>query len=87
MATFKELKDKSEKLLNRKAVLNYLVGHVDDMFMGAGSNDKNVLLRTDQMKVPKVAFDDVMTEMLNEIKEIDTELTTISNTPLSPAKN
>lgn len=87
MATFKELREKSEKLINKKTVLNYVVGNIEDTFRGSGSNDKNVLLRPDQVRVPVYAFDDAVAEMLSEIDKIDKELEEIFATPLPTTKN
>jgi hypothetical protein len=58
MPTFSELQIELKKLQNRKAILTYLVEHIDDKFLAAsGEEAKNKLLGTDGLPVPEEAFE------------------------------
>lgn len=85
MLTFKQLLEKSEQLTNRRAVLNHLVEHIELTFRPvSGQQGPSTLLRPDKIKVPDSAFEEVVTKVLEEIRDIDKELTSIQGSTLLP---
>jgi hypothetical protein len=88
MPTFSELQIELKKLQNRKAILTYLVEHIDDKFLAAsGEEAKNKLLGTDGLPVPEEAFEILVDNTLNsELEQTDVEIQKILSTDVGPKK-
>lgn len=74
MATFKEIQDLVLTAQNRKEVLNHLVNYIEESFRPNGGEAKNFLLKEDRTKVPDVTFEEVVSDLLEEVQALDKNL-------------
>lgn len=82
MTTFQEIHDQMVASINKKEILNHIVLHLEQTFVG-GPGGKKVLQKDDKTLVPDAAFESVIKELLEEIAGIEKELKKIASTPMT----
>lgn len=81
MSTFAELKDRLANARFRKAILQQVIDHLDKDFSSvAGSGPRLVLLTEEQVRVPEVAFEVFIAELVKEEVELQKKIDIILNT-------
>lgn len=81
MKTFKQLNEELDKLINRKVILNHLVEIIEKSF--SGKEPDLTLMRPDKLPVPEEAFESTVSELLLELKAIDTAIEDINKTQVT----
>jgi len=85
MSTFQELQSKLATARYRKAILEYLVQHLDAEFRPSASTpSKKKLLTEDRREVPDDTFENEVAFLLEDIQALNEEIATILATTLTP---
>jgi hypothetical protein len=78
MATLKEKMEELAKLRNKRAVLKYIVLHLDTTFLRPMEvSQKMVLLTDEKTPVPDIVFDEAIKGMLEEVEQLDAQIESI----------
>lgn len=83
MATFQELQQRMIKAQQRKLILQHLIDYLDSEFRSAGSSKpKKALLDENKVLIPESSFEDVSSELSDELALLDVEISDIKATSL-----
>ena len=79
MPTFQELQSRLKVAKDRKAILIYLLEHIDSTFLPvAGAVPSRLLLTDDKLPVPVEAFETLQSDTLSaEVQQLDQEIANI----------
>ena len=84
--TFQELQQRLSSVKNRKVILQHIIEHIDANFRPiAGESPKKILLTEEKTGVPAQAFEDVVSELLQEVAQAEEEIKNILGAPLAPS--
>ena len=81
MASFSELQAQLKNLQFRRQVFLYVIDHTESEFLAEADSEPNKKLLTDEKTVvPASVIDAFVDEMLNEVKDMEAEISKILST-------
>lgn len=88
MSTFREVHDQLMQARCRKAILVYLIEHIDENFIAPGGGQARLsILTDDKQRVPPEMFEAVVADTLNaELAALEEEVSRILSTQVEEKK-
>lgn len=85
MATFREMQEQVLAARNKKEVLSHIVDYLEENFRSSGSDPKRILVKDDKTAVPDSTFEEVVSELLHDVQNLDNALKSMLDAEVKPS--